>query len=313
MNKKILILAFLAQIFFIKSNAQITPCSAVINVEITSPTPQSGPYNYFGIIVTLNQTYTTDVTVKGYIHDEGENNTDHPFEITVHTGNTTNQTSSTFYQTSPVSTGAITITSIAPFIVTNGSTFFNTFGDCIVNSQAVVDTTIPLADSLEAAHDFLNNTIELNEEEYLEFLKSIVKNGVAATALSYNIDSNAVYTYVDRSIQASESSIDITKSSLFGSKPFDSLTNEEIILLGNHLANANVAGRIASAEIGGGCLASFMIGMVGATINFLDGMNTWDNATNLSPAEIAEFKRIGKKIYLNTVIVLVSHLVGCLS
>lgn len=313
MKKFFVILIFSMATLCRKSNAQVTPCSSALNVEIISPA-QSGSYNYFGVKVTLTQAYTTNVIVTGYIYDEdGPSNTDHPFEVTVTTGNTTDQTPYTFYQTGPSNNATIIITSITPYLVSNGSSFFNTSGYCTVNSQTVLDTTIILVDSLEAAHDFLNNTIELDDDEYVDFLISIVKNGVAATALSYNIDSNALYAYVDRSIQASESSIDFIRSSFFGSKPFDSLTNAEIIFLGNHLANANVAGKLAPEEIGTGCLGYWMGRMWTATLDFLEAMATFSTHPYLSQAEKDDLLRRGKLIYLHTMLVLVNRLVSCLS
>src|SRR5690242_2437411 len=104
MKKACLILLGNILFFTLKGRAQLTPCTNRVNVEVTAPNPQSGSYNYFGIKVTLDQGYSSDVTVAGYIHDVGdENNTSHPFEVVVYASNTSNETVNNFYQTGPTS------------------------------------------------------------------------------------------------------------------------------------------------------------------------------------------------------------------
>jgi hypothetical protein len=143
-------------------NAQ---CSTV-TVEAFPLEPQSGNHNYFGVRVTLAQTYDQNVTVNGYIYDQGEGaNTDHPFELTVTTGNLTAETSSTFYETSPAIEAIAEISSVTPcpvfdlseeesqtIIESSGFQIFirlrNEFLDKI--DSAVNQASIPL-DSIKAA------------------------------------------------------------------------------------------------------------------------------------------------------------------
>lgn len=111
---------------------------AQITVEAFPNDPQSGPHNYFGVRVTLGQVYGVDVTVNGYIYDEGNApTTDHPFSLTVTAGNTTAETSPTFYQTDPTATGiaslASVVTSYAGAVITYDANEnilkFNSIGD----------------------------------------------------------------------------------------------------------------------------------------------------------------------------------------
>ncbi|HWR33771.1 MAG TPA: hypothetical protein VN451_09600, partial [Chitinophagaceae bacterium] len=218
-----------------------------------------------------------DVTVTGYIFDEdGPSNTDHPFEVIVTAGNTTNQTSSNFYQTSPTSNAIITIVAITPYLVSDGSTLFNTYGDCASVSQAVVDTEGVLQDSIEVVDDYFNNTIALDAEQAWEFFDYILHNGVAATAASYNIDSNAIHSYLARSAQATASSIDFIKNSLFGNKSLDSLTDEEFLTLSDHMVQGNIANRLAAEEIGNpdpSCLAEVIAWCYVRTMEMIAGIH----------------------------------------
>lgn len=305
MRNLFLIIATFISIFHVKTNAQVNPCSSTITVEATSPNPQSGAHNYFGVKVTLNQAYTTNVTVNGYIHDDDdESNTSHPFEVVVTVGNTSNETSLNFYQTGPTSNASITISSITPYFVSNGSSYFNLFGDCTANTQAVVDTAALLTDSLEVGHVFLNNIIELDDDEYLSFLRSITKYGPIATALTYNIDSNDVYAFIERSTQAIDNSIDFIKVGLFGSKPLDSLTYQEILTLGEHIVNANLASRVAPEEIGGSngsCLGSLLLGVYTAWSELTDPSTlAFINCCNHTEQQIEHLKKVAVKIFLNT-------------
>jgi hypothetical protein len=67
---------------------------AQVTVEAIPADPQSGSHNYyFGVRVTLSQTYINNVTVNGYIYDEGGgSNTNNPFSLTVTAGNLTAET-----------------------------------------------------------------------------------------------------------------------------------------------------------------------------------------------------------------------------
>ncbi|HSU27129.1 MAG TPA: hypothetical protein VLJ68_02030 [Chitinophagaceae bacterium] len=99
------------QCFHIALLAQIAPCPSA-NVEVFALDPQSGPHNYFGVKVTLNHTYPTNIVVTGYIYDaDAGSNTNHPFTLTVTTGNLTDATSETFYETDATASATIDISS----------------------------------------------------------------------------------------------------------------------------------------------------------------------------------------------------------
>ena len=92
--KKILGVLIINLIFF---------CGALksqVTAEAFPMNPQSGSHNYFGVRVTLAQTYTEDITVTGYIYDMGGGaNTNNPFSLTVTAGNLTAETAANFYKT----------------------------------------------------------------------------------------------------------------------------------------------------------------------------------------------------------------------
>ncbi len=90
------------------SNAQ---CSGVI-IEAFPLNPQTGTHNYFGVRVSLVHSYYQDITVNGYIYDEGDPNTNHPFELTVTSGNLSAETSATFFETDPTANATVNIASV---------------------------------------------------------------------------------------------------------------------------------------------------------------------------------------------------------
>jgi hypothetical protein len=147
--KKILGIIFINLFFF---------CS-VIRAQVTAEAfpmdPQSGSYNYFGVRVTLAQTYTEDVTVTGYIYDMGGGaNTNNPFTLTVTAGNLTAETAANFYQTDPTATAEATLGTFTT--VYAGVTITYEADGCILkfNSMADVNTVI---NQLNADYDSYNN------------------------------------------------------------------------------------------------------------------------------------------------------------
>lgn len=92
------------------SNAQ---CEGVV-VEVFPVNPQTGVHNYFGVKVTLVHSYYQDITVNGYIYDDGDYNTNHPYSLTVVAGNLTAETSATFYETGPTISAEIETNSVSP-------------------------------------------------------------------------------------------------------------------------------------------------------------------------------------------------------
>jgi|GEM_PF-6612829 len=109
------LLSLLALVFLCSFAQAQSPCASV-SVEAFGLNPQSGAHNYFGVRVTLSATYGQDVTVTGYIHRDVDewNNQDHPFTLTVYSGNLTAETSVTYYQTDPTSGADVTVTSVSP-------------------------------------------------------------------------------------------------------------------------------------------------------------------------------------------------------
>jgi len=103
--KKLFVLLFISTFFLGTLTSQVT-------VEAFPMEPQSGQYNYFGVRVTLPQTYGADVVVTGYIYDDGSPDTNHPFSLTVTSGNLTAETADNFYQTSPAENAAAEISTI---------------------------------------------------------------------------------------------------------------------------------------------------------------------------------------------------------
>ncbi|MES2329774.1 MAG: hypothetical protein V4539_09245 [Bacteroidota bacterium] len=99
---------------------------ATINGNVVPLNPQSGAHNYFGITVTLDQTYDQNVTITGYIFDDGDYNTNTPFSLTIYAGYTSASTSTTYYQTNPTASGAVSITSISPSSITKSSVTYGT-------------------------------------------------------------------------------------------------------------------------------------------------------------------------------------------
>lgn len=106
--KKILGVLLINLIFF------STGLRSQVTVESFPMNPQSGSHNYFGVRVTLAQTYTENVTVTGYIYDMGGGaNTNTPFSLTITAGDLTAETAPNFYQTDPTATAETALGTIA--------------------------------------------------------------------------------------------------------------------------------------------------------------------------------------------------------
>lgn len=160
--KKILGVLFINLIFF---------CGALksqVTAEAFPMDPQSGSHNYFGVRVTLAQTYTEDITVTGYIYDMGGGaNTNNPFSLTVTAGNLTAETAANFYQTDPTATAEATLGTIAT--VYAGVTITYEADGCILKFNSAADANAVL-DQLQAEYDAYNDDYEsqypnLTEEE----------------------------------------------------------------------------------------------------------------------------------------------------
>ena len=90
-----------------------TSTQAQVLVETFAVGTQTGLHNYYGVRVILPQSYNYDVTIAGYVFDEGMGlNTDHPFSLTVTAGSTTAESAANFYETGPASGAQAQIASI---------------------------------------------------------------------------------------------------------------------------------------------------------------------------------------------------------
>ncbi|HEU4470637.1 MAG TPA: hypothetical protein VFR58_06125 [Flavisolibacter sp.] len=120
----LLLLALCGMQNFVK--AQPAFCAG-ITVQVLPNDPQTGPYNYFGIRIVLDQVYDQSVTVSGYIYDEGNGvNMDHPFSITVPAGYLSEETPLNFYQTDPTASAAAVIDAVSPAVISSGGISYST-------------------------------------------------------------------------------------------------------------------------------------------------------------------------------------------
>jgi hypothetical protein len=111
MKKLILSFSVIAVIFL--SNSVFAQCETVF-AEAFPRNPQTGPYNYFGVRVSIAGIFGQDITVYGYIYDEGSPDTNHPYELTITTGNTSAETGDYYYQTGPANTASASVSSASP-------------------------------------------------------------------------------------------------------------------------------------------------------------------------------------------------------
>lgn len=103
--KKLFVLLFISTFLLSTLKSQVT-------VEAFPMNPQTGSHNYFGVRVTLSQQYPVDIIVAGYIYDVGEYNTNHPYSLTVTSGNLSAETVANFYETGPASIAEADINSM---------------------------------------------------------------------------------------------------------------------------------------------------------------------------------------------------------
>lgn len=260
------------------ASAQVTPCSGIVNVTLLEPAYQSGAHNYFGAEVTLNKTYTEDVVVTGFIHDDDDpTNIEHPFEITVPAGYSYVATALTFYETLPTKYASLTIVSVTPYIVSDGTVYFRTTDACDSVTNQLINYTGTFADSLQASHNSLDAIIELNHGEFAEFMQSIVDYGVGATAIAYSIDSNALDTYLTETRGPIRYVVDSITTLLFGNTPFDDLTETQYQNLAQSIMDAyvvTVASPTERAALGNPvqCALAFLLQMQTAAMRYGQSM-----------------------------------------
>jgi hypothetical protein len=134
---------------FVVFRSNVNAQCYTVTVEVFPLDPQSGNHNYFGVRVSLAQVFGEDVTVNGYIHDEGDPNTNHPFELIITEGNLTAETSSTFYETSPTSIAVAYVSSVTP---------------------------CPYSEAIVATYSLVNNTYTINLSPQNQTLLSALEN-----------------------------------------------------------------------------------------------------------------------------------------
>lgn len=171
MKKSILQIAFLFFFTLTTFSLYATPTMVGITTEAIPVNPQTGSYNYFGVKVTIDQTYDQNITISGYIYDEGSFNTLTPFSLTVYAGYTTAETSTTFYQTAPATTAVTYHSSSMPLYVTKNNVTYTT-EDAIGNIFGTLNpTTLQTTDETTAR----NYSIQLGSQ-FQSFLSSTYPN-----------------------------------------------------------------------------------------------------------------------------------------
>ena len=119
-GKKIIFMKrfYLLSIVFLTSlglNTKTHAQTQGVALEVFPLNPQSGQHNYFGVRVTLDQTYDENVIVYGYVYDAGGgSNQNHPFTLNVQPGILMAETTSTFYETDPTAAATAEIASVTP-------------------------------------------------------------------------------------------------------------------------------------------------------------------------------------------------------
>ncbi|MBZ4188176.1 hypothetical protein [Niabella beijingensis] len=114
MKRKLLSLSLAFLLFQLHAYPQTDYCDGV-SVDVYAPDPQLGMYNYFGAKVILaSPSCDGDVTVTGYIREDGGTSTPNaPFTVVVPKGDT-EAYSGFIFQTGPASSGIVVVTDITP-------------------------------------------------------------------------------------------------------------------------------------------------------------------------------------------------------
>ena len=95
-------------------------CISIIDTVI-APSPQTGENNFFGVNVDLNPfPVTENVTITGYIRDDGDILNTYEFSITIIGGTQSGETANNVLMTGPADTATIFVTGVTPTTVTYG-------------------------------------------------------------------------------------------------------------------------------------------------------------------------------------------------
>lgn len=154
-REKIFFMRKIAFLLTVSLSLIITALRAQVSVIAFPAEPQSGPHNYFGVRVTLQQVYNSDVTVTGTIHAEGSPT--ESFSLTVPTGELTTETSANFYETDPTATAEATLGTIV--VGYAGVAITYEANGCILRFNSLEDINAVL-DQLEAEYDEYNDDYE---------------------------------------------------------------------------------------------------------------------------------------------------------
>jgi hypothetical protein len=95
-------------------------CIQIVDTVI-NPEPQTGINNFFGVNVALNPyPVSENVTVTGYIRDDGNISNTYDFSITIIGGTQSGETANNVLTTGPADTATIFVTGVTPSAVTYG-------------------------------------------------------------------------------------------------------------------------------------------------------------------------------------------------
>jgi hypothetical protein len=96
-------------------------CIQIVDTVI-NPVPQTGVNNFFGVNVALNPyPVSENVTVTGYIRDDGNISNTYDFSITIIGGTQSGETANNVLMTGPADTATIFVTGVTPTTVTYNS------------------------------------------------------------------------------------------------------------------------------------------------------------------------------------------------
>lgn len=144
--KKIFGIVFLQFVLFALANAQVS-------FEVFPMEPQSGGNNYFGARVSVNQVYNYDITTTGYLYEEGNPDTNHPFSLTISAGNLSAETAANYYSTGPASNASGHLASII-YLYAGVNVIFETTGNMLkFNSTADVNAVLNQLETDYEAHN----------------------------------------------------------------------------------------------------------------------------------------------------------------
>ncbi len=262
-----LLTLFLLYSFSMRLNAQaLTSC--IVTAEAIPLNPQTQQYNYFKVKVTLNEPYDQNVTVTGYIFDAGSYDTNHPFNLTVTSGQSSAETSATFYQTYPTSVAEVEINSISPYLVTSNDVYYTTHIECHSFPVSYSAYAKPFIDSLRIAQNYLKGLISPNGiSQIVDFIDYLADNGTSATASHYSISSNAINAYESK-INATQAILEDMIIDTYGQ--VDSITFSQAIDLFNTVLYSQAA-RMVPGEIDG-CFVLWMACMLPVDAAYIGGM-----------------------------------------